>query len=210
MSAAVMPVCLSGTTPRPATEEVAVTRMTVRGTRIWMAYRPDRREWRRRQACGLGPVLAWDLLDTLMDFPAGMAVPADGLDRPVRRRLAAAPSGVVRFGADGVTRTVVPAVMPLLAVITGRDWRAGLAGASRFANYCPRLVVVRDPGECTGEALEAARRRGAGLAVGRAGQARVLAEPAPVPGWEPTPAWWRFCEEIYGQAAGAGPSGGRR
>ena len=108
MSPAPMPVCLSGPTPRPATEEVAVTRMMVRGTRAWMAYHPDQREWRRRQACGLGPVLAWDLLDTLMDFPAGIAVPVSGLDGPVRRRLAAAPPGVVRFGADMVTRTVVP------------------------------------------------------------------------------------------------------
>ena len=152
MSPAPMPVCLSGATPRPATEEVAVTRMTVRGTRVWMAYRPDQREWRRRQACGLGPVLAWDLLDTLMDFPAGMAVPVSGLDGPVRRRLAAAPPGVVRFGADRVTRTVVPPVMPLLAVITTRDWRTGLAAASRFANYCRRLVVAPGLGE-------AARRR---------------------------------------------------
>jgi hypothetical protein len=204
MSAAPMPVCLSGTTPRPATEEVAVTRMTVRGTRVWMAYRPDQREWRRRQACGLGPVMAWDLLDTLMDFPAGMAVPVSGLDGPVRRRLAAAPPGVVRFGAGGVTRTVVPAVTPLLAVITTRDWRTGLAAASRFANYCRRLVVAPGVGQGSEEALAAARARGTGMAVGGADQAYMLLDPAPVPGWEPTPAWWRFCEEIYGQAAEAG------
>jgi hypothetical protein len=122
------------------------------------------------------------------------------MDGPVRRRLAAAPPGVVRFGADGVTRTVVPAVMPLLAVITARDWRKGLAAASRFASYCRRLVVAPDLGDDTEEALAAARRWGTGVAIGRAGQAGVVLEPAPVPGWEPTPAWWRFCEEIYGQA----------
>lgn len=205
MSPAPMPVCLSGTTPQPATEEVAVTRMTVRGTRVWMAYRPDQSEWRRRQACGLGPVMAWDLLDTLMDFPAGMPVPVSCLDGPVRRRLAAAPAGVVRFGADGVTRTVVPAVMPLLAVITTRDWRKGLAAASQFANYCRRLVVAPGLEEASEEALAAARVRGTGMATGSAGRARVLLEPAPVPDWEPTPAWWRFCEEIYVQAASAEP-----
>jgi hypothetical protein len=210
MSPAPMPVCLSGPTPRPATEEVTVTRMTVRGTRVWMAYHPDQREWRRRRACGLGPVLAWDLLDTLMDFPAGMAVPVSGLDGPVRRRLAAAPPGVVRFDADMVTRTVVPPVMPLLAVVTTRDWRAGLAAASRFANYCRRLVVAPGLGEGSEEALAAARARGTGMAAGGAEQAQVLVEPAPVPGWEPTPAWWRFCEEIYGQRVTAGTSGVRR
>ena len=46
MSAALMPVCQSGSAPWPASEDVAVSRMTVRGTRVWMAYRPDRGEWR--------------------------------------------------------------------------------------------------------------------------------------------------------------------
>ena len=50
MSAALMPVCQSGSAPWPASEDVAVSRMTVRGTRVWMAYRPDRGEWRRREA----------------------------------------------------------------------------------------------------------------------------------------------------------------
>jgi hypothetical protein len=203
MSAAPMPVCLSGAAPGPAADDVAVARMTVRGTRVWMAYRPDQHEWRRRQACGLGPVLAWDLLDTLMDFPAGLAVPVAGLGGPVRRRLAGAPAGVVRFGAGRVTRTVVPALMPLLAVLTARDWRAGLAAASRFANYCPRLVVVPGMEGASEEAVAAARGRGAGLAAGHPGRESVLLEPAPVPDWEPTPAWWRFCEEIYGQVTSA-------
>jgi hypothetical protein len=203
MSPAAMPVCFSGTTPQPATREVTVTRMTVRSTPVWMAYRPDRREWGRREACGLGPVVAWDLLDTLMDFPAGMAVPAASLDGAVRRRLTAAPPGVVRFGPEGVTRTIVPAVIPLLAIITARDWRTGLKSASRFANYCRRLIVAPDLGESSAGALAAARLRGTGVAIGRADQAQVLLEPRPVPDWEPTPAWWRFCEEIYGQAVKA-------
>jgi hypothetical protein len=205
MSPAAMPVCFSGTTPRPATHEVAVTRMTVRRTQVWMTYRPDQREWRRREAYGLGPVVAWDLLDTLMDFPADMAVPIASLDPPVRRRLAAAPQGVVRFGQEGMTRTIVPAVTPLLAIITTRDWRNGLKSASRFANYCRRLIMAPDLGEGSEDVLAAAQLQGTGVAIGRAGQAQVLLEPRPVPDWEPTPAWWRFCEEIYGQAARAKP-----
>lgn len=205
MSLTAMPVSFSGKTPQPVTAEVAVTRMTIRGTRVWMTYRPDKSEWRRRESCGLGPVLAWDLLDTLMDFPADMAVPVACLDGPVRRRLAAAPAGVVNFSVEGVTRAVVPAVMPLLAVITARDWRKGMAGASRFANYCRRLVVVPDLGGDTEEALATAERRGTGMAVGHAGEASMLLEPAPLPDWEPTPAWWRFCEEIYSQAVSAEP-----
>jgi hypothetical protein len=199
-----MPLCMSGLAPVPATDEVAVAPMTVRGTRVWMAYRLDKREWQRREACGLGPVLEWDLLDTLMDLPAGMTVPAACLRSPVRHRLATAPPGVVSSGAGGLTRTVVPAVVPLLAVVSTRDWRQGLAAASRFAVYCRRLVVATDPGEACEDMLAAARAQGTGVAVGCPGRASVLFAPPPVPGWEPTPAWWRFCEEVYGQAAAAG------
>ena len=202
MSAAAMPVCLSGTTPQPATEEVAVTRMTVRGTRVWMAYRPDRREWRRRQACGLGPVLAWDLLDTLMDFPAGMAVPAaawtarcgGGSPPPRRRRALRRGRGDPHHRARG-------------DATAGGHHRPGLAGGAGGSVTVRKLLSPlgrrAGPGgvHCGGPGSCAAARGGPGR--GRAGQARVLAEPAPVPGWEPTPAWWRFCEEIYGQAAGA-------
>jgi hypothetical protein len=114
---------------------------------------------------------------------------------------------VVCFGADGVTRTVVPAVMPLLVVIATTDWRKGLAAAARFATYCRRLVVAPDLGKGSEEMLTAARARRTGMAIGCPGRARVLLEPAPAPGWEPTPAWWRFCEEIYGQAARGGTIG---
>ena len=169
MSPAPTLVCLSGTSPQPATEEVAVTRMTVRGTRAWIAYRPDQREWRRRQACGLGPVMAWDLLDTLMDFPAGMPVPVAawtarcGAGSPRRRPAWCASGG--RGDPD-----LVPAVTPLLAVVTTRDWREGLAAASRFAIYCRRWSWRRaGAGERGGTGGGAgARDRHGGRPAGRA------------------------------------------
>ena len=45
----------------------------------------------------------------------------------------------------------MPAVTPLLAIVTTRDWASGLARASRFAPYCRRLAVGEL--ELTGEAL---------------------------------------------------------
>lgn len=75
-----------------------------------MTYRPDQHEW-RRATHGLGAAMAWDLLDTLMDFPVGMPVPVAGLGTP---RLQAGPPGVVSFPEDGVTRQIVPAVRPSL------------------------------------------------------------------------------------------------
>lgn len=203
MSAAAGLVQLSGNEPRSVHDGVQVTRALVFGTSAWIAFRCNRPEMTRRSACGLGEVLAWDLLDTLMELPADLPVPAAVLTRAARRRLQAAPAGVVRVAGGQVIRDLVPAVTPLLAVVTVRNWAGGLARASRFAPYCRRLV--------TGPALPAdsdilrtAVRLGIGVAVrGEEGAAEVLLEPEPVYDWQPTTAWWRFCETVYGQAGGA-------
>jgi hypothetical protein len=202
MSSAASLVELSGTGPRPARDDVQVTRALVLDTCVWIVFRYDRSEAGRRAACGLGAVLGWDLLDTLMDLPAGLPVPAAALARAARRRVFGAPTGVVRISGGQVIRDLVPAVTPLLAIITARDWAGGLVRASRFAPYCRRMVV--GPSPTTGEVLQTAKRLGIGMAVrGGAGAADVLLEPEPVEDWQPTTAWWRFCEVIYGHAATA-------
>ncbi len=200
MSCADALVELFGTGPRPVREDVQVTRAQILDTSAWIAFRYDRSEAARRAGCGLGAVLAWDLLDTLMDLPAGLPVPAAALARPARRRVSGAPAGVVRISGGQVIRDLVPAVTPLLAIITAREWAGSLARASRFAPYCRRMVV--GPRLTTAaEVLQIAGRLGIGVAVrGGAGAADVLLEPEPVGDWQPTTAWWRFCETIYGHA----------
>jgi hypothetical protein len=202
MSAAAGLVCLSGSEPRPASDGVQVARARVLGTSAWIAFRVDRPEMERRSACGLGGVLAWDLLDTLMELPAGLPVPAAALSVSARHRVRAAPAGVARVAGGQVIRDLVPPVTPLLAVVAARDWAGGLARASRFAPYCRRLATgpVLPPG---GDVLRTAARLGIGVAV-RSGAraAEVVLEPEPVHDWQPTTAWWRFCEAVYGQAAG--------
>lgn len=192
-------VQLSGCTPRPAREDVQVVRVRAFETHAWVACRHDRLERVRRNAYGLGPVLSWDLLDTLMDLPAGLPVPITSLTRPARRRLIAAPPGIARISAGQVTRDLVAAVNPLLAVVTANDWMDGLRRASRFGPYCRRLVVGPDLAG-TAAVMSTASELGIGVAVrnGR-GCAEVLSEPEQVHGWQPTTAWWRFCEVIYGQ-----------
>lgn len=200
MSSAASLVRLSGQSPRPARDDVQVTRARVLDTWAWIAFRSDRREARRRDTYALGAVLGWDLLDTLMDLPAGLPVPVSALTRPERRRLAGAAPGVVRISGRQVTRDLVPAVTPLLAIVTARNWADGLARASRFAPYCRRMVLGPGlPGQA--QVLGTAGRLGIGVAA-RAGPglAEVLLEPEPVPCWQPTTAWWRFCEVTYGQA----------
>jgi hypothetical protein len=202
MSAAGL-VQLSGSEPRSASDGVQVARARVIGTSAWIAFRGDHPEMARRSTCGLGEVLAWDLLDTLMELPAGLPVPASVLSAPARRRVHAAPAGVVRVAGGQVIRDLVPPVTPLLAVVAARDWAGGLARASRFAPYCRRLVTgpALPP---DGGVLKTAARLGIGVAVRRDARAsEVVLEPEPVHDWQPTTAWWRFCEAVYGQAAAA-------
>jgi hypothetical protein len=201
MSAPAPLVRLSGLTPRPTGDDVQVTRVQVFDTRAWITFRYDRSEAARRRAYTLGAVLNWELLDTLMDLPAGLPVPVNALPGPARRRIANAAPGVARIAGGDVTRDLIPAVAPLLAIVSARDWGNGLTQASRFASYCRRMVV--GSGLIAGaEVLEAAARLGIGVAVDTAsGPARVLLEPEPVPDWQPTTAWWRFCEVTYGHAA---------
>jgi hypothetical protein len=195
-------VRFSGSTPRPAADDVAVTRLRLFDTSVWMIYRRDEAEWARRAEVGLGAVLAWDLLDVLMALPAGFPVPLRSLSRPEQRRLYRAPGGIATITADGVTRHIVPPVTPLLAVVASTDWRDGLVRSSRFAAYCSRLALVSALPDNRAEALALADLYGIGVAVGDQRPARVLVEPEPLTDWQPTTAWWRFTERIYRQAAG--------
>ena len=198
MSPAASLVQLGGRSPRPAQDDVQVARVRALGTWAWIAYRADRREAQRREAFTLGAVLGWDLLDTLMDLPAGLPVPLAALDRPSRRRVADAAPGVARVAGGQVIRDLVPAVTPLLAVVMTTQWRSGLARASRFAPYCRRMVLGPEPEQ--EPFLPIAGQLGIGVAARReSGPVQVLLEPEPVRDWQPTTAWWRFCEVTWGQ-----------
>jgi hypothetical protein len=193
-------VRFSGSTPQPAASDVSVTRLRLFDMPVWMTYRRDDAEWRRRRAYGLGAVLAWDLLHLLMELPVDCPVPLGSLSRADRRRLHRAPEGVATITGDSVTRRMVAPVTPLLVVVTSRDWHDGLVRASRFASYCSRMVVVPSvPGD-QAEGLAFANLYGIGVAVGDERPARVLVEPEPLTDWQPTTAWWRFAESIYSQA----------
>jgi len=182
--------------PRSARDDVQVTKAYVLETSAWIAFRLDRREAARRARCGLGAVPAWNLLDTLMDLPAGLPVPTPGLSTETLRTVCRAPRGVARLDDGQIVRDLVPALMPLLAVISVRDWPSGLARASRFAPYC-RRVLVGPASVLNAEALEAARGLGIGVAVREGEETEVVLEPNSVRDWRPSTAWWRFCEAVY-------------
>jgi hypothetical protein len=209
MSPASSLVELSGPAPAPAREDIQVTRARVLETSAWIAYRPDRHEASRRRALSVGAVLDWDLLDTLMDLPAGLPVPLSALNPPACRRVASARAGVARVTDGQVIRDLVPALTPLLAVVVTANWDAGLVQASRFASYCRRMVL--GPALPTGDhVMETAARLGIGVAVADGSRpGEVLLEPEPIEDWHPTTAWWRFCEMTWGQSTGAGAAAGQ-
>jgi hypothetical protein len=190
---------LAGSRPRPARAGIEVCRAAVLGTSAWMAFRYDQEEACRRASVGLGSVVSWDLLDTLMTLPAGLPVQSAALSGAARRRVARAPAGVVRITGSEVIRDLVPALTPLLAIVTTVDWMDGLERASRFGAYCKRMVAG-PPVTPAHEVMRTASRLGIGVAARARGAASVLLEPEPLADWQPTVAWWRFCEVIYAHA----------
>lgn len=192
-------VGFTGSVPHALDEQVSVDLVQALGTRVWMVYRRDAAEWERRRRHGLGAIARLDVLDVLMDLPAGLAVPLRSIPAPERRLLRRIPAGVVVHRAGEAIRQLVPAVTPLLAIVPALEWQSGAAAASRFAVYCPRLVVLpRPPDDLEAVAWEASWY-GIGVAVDGPEGVEIVVEPEPLTDWQPTPAGWAFSEILYGQ-----------
>ncbi|MEO6086649.1 MAG: hypothetical protein ABIQ18_26400 [Umezawaea sp.] len=167
------------------------------GTTATIVHRRNVFEHERRRSAGLTDLRSMELLDVLMDLPADVAVPRRSMSRAVLRVLHRAPAGVVHIDGDSVTRLVSPAVTPVLAVVYASRWRDGLERASEFASYIPRMFVVSETPPNATEALAEASFYGIGVAVGPRSAPTTVLEPEPLPDWQPTTAWWWFCEQVY-------------
>jgi hypothetical protein len=167
------------------------------GTTAAVTHRTDDREDDRRRQAGVGHLDSIELLNALMDLPPGPTVPLSLIRSSTLAVLRRAPEGVVRFTSSGVIRLATPPVTPLLAVVHSAQWRDGLERASRFAAYCPRMLVVRELPSNADEALAEASWYGIGVAVGPRSTPTTVLEPEPLADWQPTVAWWRFCERVY-------------
>jgi hypothetical protein len=192
-------VGFTGSIPYALDEQVNVDRVRAFGTWVWMVYRRDAAEWRRRRRHGLGAVAQLDVLDVLMDLPAGMAVPLRSLQASERRLLRRTPVGAVLHRTGAVIRQLVPAVTPLLAIVPAREWQSGAEAASRFAVYCPRMVVLSKSPKDMDAIVSEASWYGIGVAIGRSEGSEIVFEPEPLADWQPTPAGWAFSEILYGQ-----------
>ncbi|WP_200214330.1 hypothetical protein [Micromonospora coerulea] len=201
MSVAVNLERFAGAMPQAPPGGVTVARVNVFDSRAWIAYRRDEDQGRLRHRHGIEPILGLDVLDTLMDLPLGLPVPVDALSAADRGRLRRLPAGAVLWSAATVTRRVAPPVTPTLAMVRSADWMGGLRAASRFAVYCPRMVIVAALPPDSAAALSQASFYGIGVAVHRDGRPEVVLAPESVADRQPTPAWWWFTEVVH-RAAG--------
>lgn len=166
-------------------------------TTATMVYRCNGAEQERRHNIGLSDLKSMELLDVLLDLPAGVAVPRSSLSSSVLRVLHRAPGGVVRMDNTSVTRLASPVVTPVLAIVYASRWREGLERATEFASYVPRMYVVPETPANSTEALAEASYYGVGVAVGPRSAPTIVLEPEPLLDWQPTTAWWWFCEQVY-------------
>jgi hypothetical protein len=166
-------------------------------TTATVVYRCNDAEHERRHNVGLSDLKSMELLDVLLDLPAGVAVPRSSLSSSVLQVLHRAPGGVVRMDNTSVIRLISPVVAPVLAIVYASRWRDGLERASEFASYVPRMFVVPETPANSTEALAEASYYGVGVAVGPRSAPTIVLEPEPLLDWQPTTAWWWFCEQVY-------------
>lgn len=166
-------------------------------TKATIVYRPNRAEFERRQACGLGGVTHLGWLDLMMELPAGLPVIPDRQDR---RMLCRIPKGCVDTTTDGFVRQIVKPLDVRLAIVTGQQWKRDLVRTGRFGPYCARvLAFTGKPQGLTEKAIEA-DFWGIGVIINAGKWPELVVPPAQFEPFRHTPAGWAFAEDIYQQA----------
>lgn len=171
------------------------------GAAAGVAYRPNPSEITRRARAGLGAITQRDVLDVLMELPAGLPVNTASLTARDRRILRRAPHGVFEREPDHLVRRAVPPVSARFAVVAARTWRDGLAKAGRFAPFCARAILLPTPPDDIDDARMQASYYGIGLCVFTAGTLRMLVEPESYARQRHSAAHWWFAEQLYRQVA---------
>jgi hypothetical protein len=169
------------------------------GTCVTAVVRPDGAEVRRREHAGLGAVLDFDLADRLADLPVDWPVPRDELDPTTIQLLETAPPGIVDGTDTAVIRRWRPAVtITGILLVTGRQWRTGLASVSLFAPDAPRGLVLRQPPGDQQLLRDETRELGVGVVVPDGdGGWQLLIEPLRDKTYDLGPRHWRLLETAY-------------
>ena len=186
---------------RPA-DPVVRARVRVRGVEAWVDAQVVWDEWSRRRRVGLGALTNRGSLDVLSGLTADLGIPCTSLSDRERRLIGRLPHGAAQVANGLVTRLAVPPVRVSLAIVTARQWRRGLANASRFAPYCRRVVLLRKEPEDLAELLVEASFLGVGVGVQRRDDVDWLAAPADFRPNRYTTSSWLFAEEVFDQVDG--------
>jgi hypothetical protein len=177
-------------------QQIRVSHIRWDGAPGWVAHLPCLEQQRLRRRHTMPPITDLALLDTLMGLPLGHPIPITDLTPPVLRRLRRLPGGAVVWTPADVTRRAATPVTPILALVRAAGWQAGLRAASRFAMYCPRVMLLPALPDGGQAALSEASFYGTGVTVHDGGAVTTLLPAEPFTDWQPTAAWWRFTEHV--------------
>lgn len=175
-----------------------VTRTRLDDVELIVAVHRDMEELERRRRVGLGVVTSRRVLEFVLAFPRGVAIPSSFLREEDQRLIHSLPRGVVQVSEDEVRVCLTPLVSLLSVGVVARSWKAGLRISSSYAAYCARYVVLEGTRADTQTAALEARYLGVGLAQHRDGELAWLVSPAPFPADRFTPASWLMAERVAG------------
>ena len=172
----------------------------VQGIRAVLLVRLDMGECDRRAATGLTDITSPGALRLLLTLPLDEPVPHAALTAAELSALRAIPQGVVSFDGPHVIRRAVPPLEVDLALVPAVSWRSGLERAGRFAPFCSRAMVLRQPPRDLDDLHMEAGFYSIGVIVASSHtEPEVLIEPAKFYRNRLTVAGWRFLEEVYRQ-----------
>ncbi|MDO3169605.1 hypothetical protein P5V90_21745 [Mycobacteroides abscessus subsp. abscessus] len=174
----------------------ALHRMRLLGVDTFVAVDMDQDEISRRNRVDMEPLLDdYGVLRLLAELPLDVPVRTDALMSSRQRAATRLPRGAAHHADGWITRVARPALSLQLAVVVDTDWKRGLDRASRFASFCPRMVVINGAAVPSFAAVEATFY-GVGAVHADGANTSVLVEPEPtVPGFGPIS--WQVQEEVF-------------
>jgi hypothetical protein len=173
-------------------------RIRLHGADALVFHRLDHAEHNRRTDALAGWLDDSRPLETLMNLPAGFPVQRASLEPALRPEIRRLPKGAAVVDSLSVTRLAVRPLRVDLIVVRARGWKSGLNGASQFAPFSRRAMLLERVPKDVDEKLFEASFYGIGVLVadGEAG-VRMLLEPSEWRAIRHTTAAWRFAEEVY-------------
>jgi hypothetical protein len=175
---------------------VSLTVLNIQALLYYRHIEPERTRRRHARAARLDRI---DALQTLLRLPVGHPLEWEAVGADLRAAVRRLPAGSVeRDRRQVVRRAVRPLTVDLAVVrVSGRNWRAGLRRAGRFAPFCSRALLVDPPPRDSDEFVMEAAFYGIGVLWDAGDGLRMVLEPRAYRPPRHTAAAWCFTEELY-------------